>query len=412
MRDQAPQTHAPQRLEYLDAARGLAATTVIFSHFVNSFNMIPPLEFTSSSIFHLWWDGFAAVSFFFVLSGYVLSRKYVQGENAARPLNFALRSYFVTRVFRIYAPFLCILFLSIALQALNAHHGLDIETIPASTGWIQSFWNEPITWHTFKKQADLFTTAAYFKLMPQAWSLQVEIVLSLYLPILLMLVRQGFGWTVFFMTLGTYGFGLMPSFFFFHFILGIYLARTEATTRAWWLRQGFWLKLGFVAAALVLYAGRFSFGWSINNYLTKDSQIWMVTGLGSAMLILAIMHSKTLQKQLSRPVLLFVGRISYSVYLTHMIVLVCLVPLVFKALNTMGVEQLSPSWMAGLLSLLFGTIGLAYLSYTYIEVPCMKLGKRVDSWITGWLRARQERRDAVDFAREATKAKAMSTPKV
>ena len=66
----------PQRIDYFDSLRGLAALAVLLGHsFI--FQWPPAVaKWASFPILHLAVDGRAAVAMFFVLSGFVLSRPY------------------------------------------------------------------------------------------------------------------------------------------------------------------------------------------------------------------------------------------------------------------------------------------------------------------------------------------------
>lgn len=69
--------HQKKHISYLDTIRGLAALTVISEHYVIAYGLPceTPLcqQILDFSPLHIWWDGTAAVSMFFVLSGLVLS---------------------------------------------------------------------------------------------------------------------------------------------------------------------------------------------------------------------------------------------------------------------------------------------------------------------------------------------------
>lgn len=57
----------------LDGLRGLAALMVFFSHAMGLLYPTPLITYLQSSPFRILWDGAAAVDFFFVLSGFVLT---------------------------------------------------------------------------------------------------------------------------------------------------------------------------------------------------------------------------------------------------------------------------------------------------------------------------------------------------
>ena len=75
--------------------------------------------------------------------------------------------------------------------------------------------------------------------------------------------------------------------------------------------------------------------------------------------------------------LVFLGKISYSVYLLQFIIILCLLPPWLHFLNLAGLERtvwLLPLSLIGSVGM---TVGLSALSYRYIEIPCIELGRRL-----------------------------------
>ena len=89
-------SHKPkEHLDYLDSARGIAALMVLFYHFINWKYDSHTLAKVGSIIA----NGSDAVSFFFVLSGFVLSYKYVV---LRQPLD--IKKFYFNRFFRLPLP--------------------------------------------------------------------------------------------------------------------------------------------------------------------------------------------------------------------------------------------------------------------------------------------------------------------
>lgn len=67
-------------LSYLDSVRGLAAFSVLCSHYIKAYALPCRSEACERVLrtpwLHFFWDGGSAVCLFFILSGFVLSRKY------------------------------------------------------------------------------------------------------------------------------------------------------------------------------------------------------------------------------------------------------------------------------------------------------------------------------------------------
>jgi peptidoglycan/LPS O-acetylase OafA/YrhL len=77
---------------------------------------------------------------------------------------------------------------------------------------------------------------------------------------------------------------------------------------------------------------------------------------------------------LERPAVLMLGRLSYSVYLSHMLIL-CLAMLVLERAEASRMGQW-PYFALLLLITLAGTIPLSWGLHRFIEVPCIAMGKR------------------------------------
>ena len=87
--------------------------------------------------------------------------------------------------------------------------------------------------------------------------------------------------------------------------------------------------------------------------------------------------AKFLNKSLERTIALFLGRISYSIYLSHGVILV---------ISLMGLESINAeaigqwSFFAVLLMLTtVGTIIVSWILYRFVEAPFIALGKRQGS---------------------------------
>jgi len=86
-------SYSSPRLQYLDSARGIAALCVVFGHFISgTLDSLTSFKFVSSIINHS-----DSVSFFFVLSGFVLSFKYLHNHRDLNVIHFAIK-----RVLRLY----------------------------------------------------------------------------------------------------------------------------------------------------------------------------------------------------------------------------------------------------------------------------------------------------------------------
>ena len=126
-------------------------------------------------------------------------------------------------------------------------------------------------------------------------------------------------------------------------------------------------------AALLAVAGMTLFtavGFGKHGWLLEH----VCFALGFVPLVLGLKVLPT--RLLVNPATRFLGRISYSVYLLHFAVLL----LALNSLDTL----LPPEWQRSLPAFLLlsaatlaGTSGLAWLTYRYVERPCIDLGSRL-----------------------------------
>ena len=156
----------------LESMRGIAAMAVALFH---SCYMIETrgTDRTLVDGAHLFFNGTAAVSLFFVLSGYVL------GQSLQRQEGGFLRVWAIfgiRRLARIYPAFL-VSTTAMLLYLLYLFPGSDF---PAASVWFKSVYREPLTFarviRNFLLQDNLINIVT--------WTLRVELICSLLLPVL------------------------------------------------------------------------------------------------------------------------------------------------------------------------------------------------------------------------------------
>lgn len=103
---------------------------------------------------------------------------------------------------------------------------------------------------------------------------------------------------------------------------------------------------------------------------------------GAFLVLLSLLNSKLLVQTLSGQVPVFFGKISFMLYLLHLLVIYSLSSFLFINLNRLFSYDLS-LLITFILTLPF-TIILAYLTYKYVDEPGTKLSKRVyEKYFTG-----------------------------
>lgn len=371
------------RFAELDSLRGLAALTVVINHHLN----VLPQVFDQSAYgkaewgfaalkytpLHAFWGGHEAVIFFFVISGFVLALPYFKRE-----LHYA--PFILKRISRVYLPY--IVAVAVALSACLLVSRGDIAEL---SSWFNGSWTQPVTLRMLAGHALLVGSFRNGELDPVLWSLVHEMRVSLIFPAV-MLVALRYGWrkslfAAFAVTLFAFalafviyrGTGIssdVPTTIHYTamFIVGALLARHHEALAARFNRLRRASKWLMVAAAMLAYTYRW---WFLPGTRALHFDIindWAVTA-GVAVFIIGALASMKASRLLHARPLLFLGKISYSLYLYHAIVLLAALHLFFGHLPLPVIYALS----------LVTTIMVSAVMYRLVEVPSIEIGRRLSS---------------------------------
>jgi peptidoglycan/LPS O-acetylase OafA/YrhL len=349
-----PETH----FKFLDSARGIAALMVFAGHHFSTFLQNRP----KARYFNFIFNGGDAVSFFFVLSGFVLSYKYIVLN---KPLD--IRHFYITRIFRIFPAYFVIVFANAfngQFPDLSVHKLHEVFILDKT-----NFWEEALLlrYHNY-----------YFY---PGWTLTIEILASFLIPyyIALALINKRF---VPFLILTTLIIG-NDIYFSYTFLFGMILSCNLSSVTDVSFEQTKWWKYRFpiMVLAIILFSLRpidqiFPFGHNY-DYFTHFLGINLTTfsSLSCFVFLAAILHSRKTQKFLERRLLLFLGKISYSIYLVHTLV----IGLLYRHLTPeISAHQLTPINFALITVVcVAGVLTLATITYYCIELPSIRIGKRI-----------------------------------
>jgi len=361
---------------YLDSIRGLASLMVITEHYIIAFGL--PCENATcqntldSTPLNFWWNGSAAVSMFFVLSGLVLSLKYFRSGHKPDLTDFNPTGYLIGRAFRIWLPYGIILLISAALYHYATQSPMIKTPLPSSI-WISEMWHgHPLTFSDMIRESFLIKLPELIVLIPQSWTLTIELVLSLLLPIGLLLAEKGTNWLIFFGLFAVSCLGV--SVFLLHFLLGFLIARYYHYLSGYFAGR-IWQRRLICAIGILCYTSG-----NVICMLTGDSTIELVNGIGSALLLVFVIGSVRAQRFLSYPVLTKTGKVSYSAYLIHMLILICLTPHLLKWLELLTTDHFG-LWFGGYLLTILIVQALSLLSYEWLERPSVEIGRRISDRI-------------------------------
>jgi peptidoglycan/LPS O-acetylase OafA/YrhL len=375
--------HSPDasaHVAWLDSVRGLAALSVIGSHYALSYDLpcasVACDRLLTYTPLRFWWDGSAAVSMFFVLSGMVLSLKHFRRDAKPELSQFSLSEFCVVRFFRIWPPYAAALALNFWLYRLYQEIAPRFPvTTPPRNDWIPYLWEKHrVGWPDALRESFLFDLPEPVVYLPHAWTLSIELTLSLLMPLGLSLAARGMGWLAFFALLALYPLGAPP--FLAHFALGLFLAARRETLAAW-LRSRAKTRRAALALGIFLYTAGDAFDGKLG-----ENAIWLLSGLGAGLLLLYALASERTQRVLSFAWPRYIGKISYSLYLLHLGVLILATPwLLAPADISPGLFPLA--WWAGLASVIALSLACAALFHRLVETPSMALGKRLGGWLRG-----------------------------
>jgi len=332
----------------LESLRGLAALLVCVHHGMSVFAGNVPLGTLSALLYAF--NSAAAVIFFFALSGYVLGRALERDGN--------LLPYLARRLFRLLPPFVVMVLFTFACERL-----FRIEPAPSGLmpGFQRMFWPAP-AWDALWDNLLLRS----FTVNGPTWTLLLELVGAVMLPFVVAAhgkVGQRWRWATF--TAISTLLAISPFHMLLWFYAGYFLANEIGTL----LTGQRWL------AAAMFVSGVIGLGTAGTNSEFYAVGIVIPSALSAALMIGAVAASRELLQWTTMAPLRFLGRISYSLYLVHWPTFyVC-------TLLAVACRPIVPthSW-GNLIVMVTSTIvaiGLAALSYRFVEAPSIRAGKSV-----------------------------------
>jgi peptidoglycan/LPS O-acetylase OafA/YrhL len=360
----------------LDALRGIAALLVVTFHCSqvssgfaargNPFSLAgwtdpwawlkyTPLRLLVSS-------GPPAVVLFFALSGFVLSLPFLRSRRQPGYAEFAVK-----RVCRIYPPFAFAILVSAALYAV-----VQPVPVPGLSAWFNEvLWTRPLSADYVFRNLMMTGLRDDMTLDLVMWSLVHELRISLVFPILFVLTRRwpaatfaasllaGVACTA--ILAGTDADSLAMSLvdtgrFVVLFVAGILIAGNLDAVRGAVARlpsraaPAFWL----AGVGLLMAPGPSVFAYY--NF------VW---GLGAVLLLMLVVGSPAADRMLSARPLVWLGKVSYSLYLIHVPLLIAAIHVTYGRL---------PLWIT-IAAVIPASLACAELMHRFVERPSIRLGR-------------------------------------
>ena len=363
------------RFRSLDAFRGIAALIVVVHHVMLSLpdGIRARLDFIESPF---GMGGRFAVMLFFVLSGFVLSLPYFAGTN------LAYGPYLVRRFIRLYPPFAFAVLISALLCWL-----LGGPVLPIASSWLNDPWSEPLTAGVVISHL-LMTGIGVrqsISLDGPIWSIIIEMRVSLIFPLLVLYIRRlglvgvAIALAVAFVcaksqtalgenTAGLVGESLAGTLlltgrYIVMFLLGVMLAARLDRIRETFLKAPPMLHAMIFAGMVCI--------WVVAAY-TKAMEphrgyLDVFAGVFTLYLIVSCVAFPKVSAMLSGRICLWLGDISYSLYLIHLPVLMSMFYLLYGHVSLIWIIALSfPAMLIA-----------GHLMHRWIEVPSMNLGRKL-----------------------------------
>jgi peptidoglycan/LPS O-acetylase OafA/YrhL len=361
-----PEAQRGHRFLELDSVRGLAAMAVVFTHF----NLALAHHSRSTDvIFHLLGSGRAAVIFFFLLSGFVLTSMYI---GPTRP---TYSSFLIKRICRIYLPYAVAILLAAACAARL------FSTVPVGNFWIDQTWNSSFSWRLLIQHLIMIGHFDNTQLNTAIWSLVIEMRVSLVFPIIAWIAARArplptvllfapltlaLAWIAdrhgHVLTCNTIFYSMI---FLFGSLLRRHFDRIHPRLTTFSTTQKILLLLvglaGYQFGEFVSFA-RFGSSKILDGYLSE------VTLCASAtVLLLLATTSGTLRHWLHHRIVMWTGTRSYSIYLLHGTVL-------FAIIRLVGGKGISVGYLLVFLPV---TLLLSEAMFRWVESPAVLLGRRL-----------------------------------
>lgn len=360
------------RIGTLEALRGVMALWVVIGHAIRHAGYMPADFGPLRPLF----EPGHAVDVFIILSGFVIFFLLDRQPGT-------YRVFIVRRFFRLFPLFVVVLLVSAALHgwktdalallpwpsdALASSQRIHAETA-------EHFWTHLLVHLTMLHGlvSGPILPSSDYAFVGQAWSISVEWQFYLVAPFLFWLVVEG-RWralaativlicVVRFTNYGHEGFAVRQAGYFFVGILSFYAYRRlrDARLNALMIDAMVLVAVAvvymFLARGLSLMIWAAVFGLVIAEH---QSNLTVVQRFGLALL--------------NHPLLLWLGKVSYSVYMVHLLAMTAAI----YALRALAPAMTQSSFALALVGWsIAGTVALAALTYRFVERPGMAFGKRL-----------------------------------
>jgi peptidoglycan/LPS O-acetylase OafA/YrhL len=362
------------RIGPIDGLRTFAVIGVIWAHVWMFFGNLP-LLIAGVNVNQLLSFGGIGVDLFFVISGFCM---YLMHEKESLHFSAGVYGRFLKKRWLRIAPafyfivlFECFVYLSdyhlFPWKSL-VYHLLFINTFNPDNVLSPPFWSLATEWHFYMILPLLFIADPLKKRLVPRVLVLIGVCMVLrsllyyrYPPLSGVTVRNDQIWYRF----AEFGFGILASWFYIK------------KKKLWPLLEG---NAGFILSFLIAYAGRLFMANEVLSHFGKMAFLARAVGepilaFGFSLMILNLVNTASLFRRFvsARP-FLFLGRISYSMYLWHWMIVVGVTGWWISRIGHSVADQELAFILAVLLC-----IPVAMLSYRWLEAPYFKKRKKTNA---------------------------------
>lgn len=365
------------KINSAESIRGLACIAVVFSHLILTFfpllhnNIQADLQKMSAienaiyhSPFNFWYSGSAAVYIFFVLSGYILSYAILSKKD----LNKKLISMSLKRFPRLAIPalFSCVIawlifFVEVDMSNASvwiAHYGKDsynfLDALYQGTIGAFVFGSAPLNWVLWTMQIELFGSFILFLLLYfYSKNIKIFYILSIILPAPMIIVSPQF-------CIGIYS-----------FIVGIYLYLYGSKLPVYLTTPS--LIIGLYLAGVHNFSYSYTFFTEIFGLKTYT----LLNVFAGPLIVFGILMNSKISNYLDKKPLVYLGKLSFSIYLLHLIIIYVIGIPIFNFLIDLGIYSVYSAILSSIL-IIFSTILFSHFYSNYIDALSIKVGNKIE----------------------------------
>lgn len=373
----------------VESVRGLAALAVAVGHTISylaaneggGLGLLdqPTVRAVGLKLINGLFNGETAVIIFFVISGVVIGRS-LDSRRGSAGGDFI--PFMIRRVLRLYPAHIVATLAIIGLAWLflmgepPIHFAAYVDTYPAKSasaaGWLNGTVFNPLKWTSVVGNLAMAT----WSMNLVVWSLYSEIVAAPFLPFFHHLSRKTSPWIDVAVVAALIGLSLVNwDHLWSRYLFVFYLGMMVETRGVGWAAALERMLGGTRMAVALLYLAMML----PNTFAAhRSAAVILVEAFGAFVIISLIVRSESRRpfRSLELPVLRWNGRLSYSFYLWHFFLMTIAVRALYETLSPSELSRFDvPIVLATIVITVALALAIAQLSYRYVEVPSIALGR-------------------------------------